>query len=35
MKYFDKLKSNTWNFEKDYYYIYKYQINYNFDFSKN
>ena len=35
MSHFDKFENNTWNFIRDYYYIYRYQIDNNFDPSKN
>ena len=35
MRYFDKCENNTWNLIKDYYYIYGYEIDYNFDLGKN
>lgn len=35
MRHFDKFESNTQNFVRNFYYMYKYWIDHNFGLSKN
>lgn len=35
IKYFDKLDNKTWRVIRDYYYLHRFSINYNFNSSKN